>query len=107
MYKELPHKMKLKKPRKELPQKDMPRKELKKQMKKKKKPVRLSTTLLRSAAEMSGAIRKSFIETTHTSNKKIDDPDPIFEDYIESDDMWQSLVNDETAYENMIKRRQK
>ena len=53
------------------------------------------------------AIRRSFVKTTHTSNTKIDDPDPILEDYVESDDMWQALLNEETAYENMVKRRQK
>ena len=107
MPRQLPHRMKLKKPRQELPQKDMPRKELKKQMKKKKKPARLSTTLLRSAAEISGAIMRSFVEyKTTKATLKIDEPDPIFDENVESEDMWQALYNEEAAYEKMVKERQ-
>ena len=106
MPRQLPHKMKLRKPRQELPQKDLPRKELKKQMKKKKKPARLSTTLLRSAAEISGAIMRSFVDYKTTKALKIDEPDPIFDENVPSEDMWQALYNEEAAYEKMVKERQ-
>ena len=50
---------------------------------------------------------RSFVEyKTTKATLKIDEPDPIFDEYIESEDMWQALYNKEAAYEKMVKERQ-
>ena len=49
---------------------------------------------------------RSFVDYKTPKALKIDEPDPIFDDYVESEDMWQALYNDEAAYEKMVKERQ-
>ena len=51
---------------------------------------------------------RSFVEyKTTKATLKIDEPDPIFDEYIESEDMWQALYNEEAAYESLENNHKK